>query len=334
MNIARGAGKAEGTIRHGAGAVGDRGLRVRRCRGSVGTVIVDWHVHLYPEGARRDPAGWAAERGERRWARMVAPREDGRSLQGWADVERLLRDMDAAGVDRAVLQGWYWEGARAAEEQNRFYAQCVRRFPDRLSAMATFHPGAGSAALAELVRAREAGLVGLGELSPHAQGFAIEDAVWTEALVRAAEWGWPVTLHVTEPAGRDYPGRVETPLRDFQRLARAHPRVRFVLAHWGGLLPLFALNPAVAGDLGNVWYDTAAWPLLYRAGVAPAVVNAVGAERVLLGSDYPLMERPRREDAPSFLPTLELLAAAGLDADRRDAIAGGNARVLLGDAVR
>jgi predicted TIM-barrel fold metal-dependent hydrolase len=292
-------------------------------------VVVDWHVHLYSAAVRADPAGWAAARGERRWVEMVAPREDGRSLQGWADEDRLLRDMDAAGIERAVLQGWYWQGMRAAEEQNRFYAGCVRRRPDRLSAMATIHPAAGEAALEELVRAREDGLVGLGELSPHAQGFRLDDPVWQEALARAAAWGWPVTLHVTEPAGRDYVGRVETPLRDFQRLARGHPQVRFVLAHWGGLLPLFALNAAVAADLGNVWYDTAAWPLLYGAEVAKAVVAVVGAGRVLLGSDYPLMDRPRRMNAPSFGPTLSRLAAAELDEEARARIAGANALALL-----
>ena len=36
------------------------------------------------------------------------------------DIARRLQDMDTAGVDRAVLLGWYWENASTCAEQNRF----------------------------------------------------------------------------------------------------------------------------------------------------------------------------------------------------------------------
>ena len=198
-------------------------------------MITDCHVHLYPDAANADPVGWAEARGETRWAAMVGPRADGgTSLQGWADLERLLRDMDVAGVDRSVLLGWYWEQAATCAEQNRFYAQCVRRHPDRLEAFATVHAGAGTAGvLGELARCREEGLTGIGELCPPAQGFGYDDPALAAALERAADWRWPVNLHVTEPAGRPYPGRVETPFLELLALAARHPDVRFVLAHWG-----------------------------------------------------------------------------------------------------
>lgn len=51
--------------------------------------------------------------------------------------------MDRAGVERAVLLGWYWEQAETCVWQNRFYGRCVREHPDRLLAYATIHPGAG-----------------------------------------------------------------------------------------------------------------------------------------------------------------------------------------------
>src|SRR5258708_14383061 len=69
----------------------------------------------------------------------------------------------------------------------------------------------------------------------------------------------PVNLHVTDPASRKYPGRIETPLEDFVRLAREFPASQFILAHWGGGL---AWSPEAAA-LPNVWFDTAASPLLY-----------------------------------------------------------------------
>jgi hypothetical protein len=133
-------------------------------------------------------------------------------------------------------------------------------------------------------RARDAGLAGFGELSPHAQGYAVDDAVFTEVLTLAGDWKMPVTLHVTDPDSKPFPGRVDTPLADFV-LSRAsfphhvHPRAL------GGLLPL--RDPAAA-QLSNLWYDTAASPLLYDAGIWSRFAGVVPSTRIVFGSDYPL----------------------------------------------
>jgi len=289
-------------------------------------MIIDCHVHLYPDAAIADPAGWAAARGEAKWAGMVGPRADGApSLQGWANVERLLRDMDAAGVDRAVLVGWYWENPATCAEMNRFHAACVRRHPDRLEAFATLHAAAGAEAVAaELKRCREEGLSGLGELCPPAQGHGYDEPALAAALELAAQWFWPVNLHVTEPAGRAYPGRVETPFLELLALARRHPEVRFILAHWGGMLPFFELNQAVAKPLRNVFYDTAASPLLYRPAIFPLVARAVGADRIVYGSDYPLRLYPRHQAEPDFARFLGEIHASGLTQPELAAVLGKN----------
>lgn len=286
--------------------------------------IVDCHVHLFPGEAAADPQGWAAARGEHRWARMVAPRPDGRRVQGWATADQMVRDMDGAGIERAILQGWYWEKPETCALHNRHMAEAITAHPDRLSAVATFHPRGGDAALDELRRAHDAGLIGMGELCPEAQGYLHDDPVFRRALFSAAEWEWPVTLHVTEPAGRDYPGRVETPLQGIVNLVGGHPGVRFVLAHWGGLLPFFEFNGAVARALAGACYDTAASPLIYGDGIAKAVAAAVGAERILFGSDYPIL--PRGVDAPAFGPFLDVVKESGLDAAAIEAVLGGNSR--------
>jgi uncharacterized protein len=265
--------------------------------------VIDAHVHLYPPEVNRDPVGWAAAAGEPLWALMCTRvrKASGQPVQGFPSVDDLLRDMDAAGVDRAVLLGWYWENQTSCVAQNRFYAACVKAFPDRLSAFATVHPAAGEGALAEMWHARDAGLSGLGELSPHSQKIALDDARWLAVLALAEEWGWPVNLHVTEPEARAYPGRVDTPLEDFTRLARAFPRVKFILAHWGGRFWRQGSDwPA------NLWVDTAAAPLIYGAESAiwAEGIQAVGADRVVWGSDYPLKLYPQaggRETFPGFL---------------------------------
>ena len=287
--------------------------------------IIDAHVHLYPPELNADPTGWAAAQGEARWATLCTRRrKDGRAVQGFPSVGELLREMDRAGVDRAVLLGWYWEKPATCVWQNRFYAGCVRAHPDRLAAFATVHPHAGhEAALAEVRRAHGDGLIGLGELSPHSQGHGIDDPAFREVLALAAELELPVNLHVTDPDGRNHPGRVDTPLADFVRLAREFSSVDFILAHWGGLLPL---RDAETKMPANVFYDTAASPLLYDAGVWHRFLAAVPGDRVLFGSDYPLNLFPKIEPVPE----IARLIAEAKSAMIGEGVMGTNAARLLG----
>ena len=290
-------------------------------------VIIDAHVHLYPTEVDLDPAGWAAAQGERHWATLCTRRRrDGRPVQTLPTRAQLLEAMDAAGIARAVLLGWYWEKPETCAWQNRFYADCVRAHPDRLSAFATLHPAAGhDATLAELRRARDDGLIGVGELSPHSQAHAIDDPVFAETLALAGELRMPVNLHVTDPASRPYVGRIETPLEDFVRLARAFPRTTVILAHWGGLLPLTGAGAEI-GALPNVFYDTAASPLLYDAGVWSRALPACGTDRVLFGSDFPLYLYPKLDEQPGLVRLVAEARAGGADAR----VLGGTAAGLLG----
>ena len=288
--------------------------------------VIDAHVHLYPPEADLAPAGWAAMSGERHWGTLCTRRRrDGRCVQTLPTVDQLLLAMDAAGIDRAVLLGWYWEKPETCAWQNRFYAHCIRAHPDRLSAFATLHPAAGlEATIGEMRRAHGEGLAGIGELSPHSQAFPIDDIVFQRVLEVAAELDLPVNLHVTDPASRPYVGRIETPLRDFVQLARSHPRTTFVLAHWGGLLPLVDGN-ACAAALPNVYYDTAASPLLYDAGVWTRALPAMGSDRVLFGSDYPLNLYPKLDQEPGLVRFCDEARKGG--ADQR--VLGANAAALL-----
>ena len=308
--------------------------------------IIDAHVHLYPPELNRDPAGWAAGHGEGHWAVLCTrARKDGRAVQAFPSVDELLRAMDAAGVARAVLQGWYWERPGTCAWQNRFYEACARAHPDRLRACAALHPGTGGGAADvarmrdEVRRAADAGFAGLGELSPHSQGVEAGNAALCEALSLAGELGLAVCLHVSEPAGgagaRKYPGKVETPLGDFARWARMFPGTRFVLAHWGARLPLDAEWGGVAQKLGNVFYDTAASPLVYGAKKSAALwgemAGAAGAGRILFGTDYPLELYPGNAAgaAAGIAGLLEEARGSGLDAAGLEAVLGGNAQRIF-----
>lgn len=281
--------------------------------------LIDAHVHLYPSEANRAPGAWAAARGETHWAGLVTrKRKDGKPVQGFPSMSELLRDMNAAGIRKAVLLGWYWEHHATCAEHNKFYASCIKAYPTRFAAFATVHPAAGEAALDEVRRARDNGFSGLGELSPHAQHVPLHDPIWRKILALAGELKLPVNLHVTDPQSKPYPGRVETPLADFIALARDFPWTNFILAHWGGGL---AFDP-VRGDVHNVYYDTAASPLLY----GPEVWSKAPAGRVLFGSDYPLVLYPKTGAATEFAGIVHEAQGAGAD----DALLGGTAAELLG----
>jgi len=293
--------------------------------------VIDAHVHLYPPEAGREPTTWAAARGEPHWAQLCTRRRRNgcvadQPVQGFPSVDELLRDMDAAGVTQSVLLGWYWENHATCVEQNRFFARCVHEHPDRLAAFVSVHPAAGAAALAEITWAREYGFCGVGELSPHSQHVALNDPVWCDLLTRAGQLGLPVNLHVTDPKSRKFPGRVETPLGDFVRLAREFPQTKFILAHWGGGLAFDSEDRV----LRNVFYDTAASPLMYDPDVWARAIGAVGPERVLFGSDYPLILYPKSESVPGFTRILAEIKAAELEHKQALAILGGNAANLFG----
>lgn len=270
--------------------------------------IVDSHAHCYPAGVLADPVAWGTVRNERHWLALTAPG----GLQAWATMDRMLRDMDAAGVAVAVLQGWYWEHQATCDEQNRWQLEWQNAHPDRFIAMATVQPRAGALAVEAVRRALDAGCAGVGELHPKVQGFALDDPAWLEIAHLCAARGLPVCFHATEPAGRPYEGRVETPLMEYVRLAERLPDLKIVLAHWGGGLPFHELNRWCRKVLRNVYYDTAASPLLYEPRVWRTVLDLVGAGKVLFGTDYPLRVTPRTQaDAdyrPAVAEALEALA--------------------------
>jgi predicted TIM-barrel fold metal-dependent hydrolase len=94
----------------------------------------------------------------------------------------------------------------------------------------------------------------------------------------------------------------------------------------GGLLPLVDSS---AVSQPNLFYDTAAWPLIYPPDVVRRMLDVVGGEKVLFGSDYPLILFPREETEPGFVRYLAQVSAAKLTVSERTALLGGNLERLL-----
>ncbi len=302
----------------------------RRCTMNESTEsgVIDAHVHIYSREAAVDPAGWGAAIGEPRWTACVAP-EGRRSIQGWADPARLLLDMERAGVEKSIMLGWYWERQETCNLQNGWYAKWIRRHPTRLKlGFAAVQPSAGQRAIDSLERALDSGLCGIGELLPDARGSFLADRWWGRVFEVAAARAVPVTLHATDPQAGPAAGP-PTPLGDYLRMARAHPKVNFILAHWGGGLAFREAAGEPDPIPPNLYFDTAASPLLYDRSVFRRSVDRLGVERIIYGSDYPLILYPRETHKPDFGRFLGEIAGAGLTPGEREAIFSSNIRRLL-----
>ncbi|MEX0322582.1 MAG: amidohydrolase family protein [Puniceicoccaceae bacterium] len=282
-------------------------------------VIKDCHVHCYPDEVVRDPVTWAQSRNEQHWENLVTT-----GPQGWAGPEDLLRAMDRDGIEQVLLQAWYWENPESCNMQNEWHADWISRYPGRFIACAAIHPEMQHP-VAELEAAKSWGACAVGECLPCLQteaGWAHES--WQGILNWTTDAGWPVAMHVTEPVGHDYPGRVETPLMELVELFENHPGQKWLCAHWGGGLPFYSLNKRVHKAIGNVWFDSAAGPLLYDSRIWKTACDAVGPERILFGSDFPLLLYPRVSREPGWSRIIQELMGSGLGNDAIEQICSRN----------
>jgi len=182
-------------------------------------------------------------------------------------------------------------------------------------------PQSCEAAVAEVERCIKGGIKGIGELRPDTQLFDFGDEEIMPPIVEVLQKNRLILLtHTSEPVGHDYSGKgVITPDMLYPFIVR-YPDLTIVCAHWGGGLPFYALMPEVKKALKNVYFDTAASPFLYQPQVYQQVSQLVGAERILFGSDYPLLAQSR---------VLQEIRTADLTGEAKDLILAGNARRLL-----
>jgi uncharacterized protein len=277
-------------------------------------MLIDFHTHLFPPEfcdhreryCARDP--WFNELYSNKRARMVS-------------AEDLVAEMDASGVDASVAFSFGWTDPGLIEETNSYVIDAMRRYPKRIFGMAVLQPTARIRAVRELERCAQAGMIGLGELMPHGQGYRLSDtALLAPVMEVVRQYQLLVLSHCSEPVGHIYPGKGNVSLEDIVTFLTAFPGIRFIAAHWGGGLPFYTLMPEIQRIVANVWYDTAATVYLYRQSIFPVVANLVGADRILFASDYGLL--PQRH-------IIDHIAQSGLDDNALRMILGENARHLL-----
>jgi len=278
-------------------------------------VLIDAHCHVLPPDFQRRRTS-LLDRDATFGALFAKPSSP------MATVTDLLETMERDGVSRAVIMGLGWASQELARESNDYIIESAMAHTGRLSAFCSVNPLWGDAAVAELERCARGGAVGIGELHPDSQAFDITDKACMGPVMDAARrLGLPVLIHASEPVGHQYPGKGKTTPDKLYRFVENFPDNTIICAHWGGGLPFYALMPEVPEVIKNVYFDTAVSSFLYRPSVVRTVVDLIGPDKILFGTDYPLIQ-PQR--------LLQYVKEANLDQPAEEAILGGNAARLLG----
>jgi aminocarboxymuconate-semialdehyde decarboxylase len=241
---------------------------------------------------------------------------------GGFDIARRLRDMDAMGVDVQVLsatpQTYLYNqdaslGAVTAAIQNDQIAKLVKENPQRFMGIATLPMQSPEKAADELRRAMtRLGLLGT-MFASNIMGKNLDDPGFEPVWTAAEELGAFVFIHPNNVAGAErmksyyLNNLIGNPLDTtigaaclyFGGVMDRHPKLTVVLAHGGGFTPYQAarwehgwqVRPEPKKNISRqpvniakrFYYDT----ILHSAPVLEFMIGHVGADRVMLGSDYP-----------------------------------------------
>ncbi len=277
-------------------------------------MIIDFHAHLYPPSftVRRKEI----MRRDETYANLFS-NPKGKTPFG----PEIVIAMEKANVDATVVLGFGWTDPDIAREANSYLLSAAAASEGRLIPFCSVNPAWGNDAVREVERCASRGARGIGELHPDTQRFDIADYKVMAPLMDAArDLDLIVLVHSSEPVGHCYPAKGKTTPDKLWAFIRNFPHNKIVCAHWGGGLPFYALMPEVLKGLENVYFDTAASPFLYTSEIFESVTRIIGAEKVLLGTDYPLLSHQRLLDQVNNSPLTQA---------QKHKILGGNAKTLL-----
>ena len=277
-------------------------------------MIIDFHTHIFP-GTIRDNREFYFPAEPAFKHLYESPKSK------LVDARALIKTMDKNQVNKSVVFGFPWKNADTFKQHNDYIMESVAKYSDRLIGLGCFDPVHPNAP-AEAERCIHGGLSGIGELAFYRSGIsaaALDELAPMMQICRASNL--PVLLHTNEPVGHLYPGKTPNTLAQIYRLISRFAQNKIVLAHWGGGIFFFnLLKKEVKDHLKNVYFDTAASPFLYDPSIYKYALEIAGTDKVLFGSDFPLL-KPER-----YFKEFENI---GLTRAQIDAISGGNAAKLL-----
>lgn len=150
------------------------------------------------------------------------------------------------------------------------------------------------------------------KLHPVSQGFEPSDP----RLDLLYELCSGLDLVVLSHSGPGHRGGASARPREFAAVMDAHPRLRLVLAHLGGAA--FEESAALADDYAQVAFDLSEIVEWVGAPNAPStfqlarIIRRIGADRIMLGSDFPWYDPAATADKVATLPGVGPLEAAAL----------------------
>ena len=229
------------------------------------------------------------------YAKMRVPAE----IYDGFPLETMLAQMDAAGTERAMLI--------AAKVGPRHHPACyhtpyslvrdaVRRYPDRFYALAGLDPTEGMQGVRELERAvREDGFIGA-HFYPHWFEFPPDHAKWYPFYAKCVELDIPVQLQVGQSMVYD----PSLPLRSVGRpitldtVACDFPELKIIGIHVG--IPWTDEMIAMAWKHPNVFIGCDAHSPSYWPQSFVHFINSYGQDKVLFGTDFPILRFERTRD--------------------------------------
>jgi len=277
-------------------------------------MIIDAHTHILPPSIIQARSEYMAAD---RWFGLLYASPRSRL----ASAPDLIASMDRAGIDAAVCFGFGFRDGEICRRCNDYVLDSAAQWPGRIIPFSLVSP-AEEGAVREAQRCLDAGAVGIGELMPDGQEFSLQDERLATLIQLLEASNAPLMLHVNELVGHRYPGKGRVGPEDAYALATAHPALNLILSHLGGGLPFYELMPSARAALTNVWYDTAASPLLYDDRIF-ALVSLWAPNKVIFGTDYPLLTQRR---------FLDRVLSVEIPAEELQAMLAGNLLTALGQS--
>ncbi|MBW1972391.1 MAG: amidohydrolase [Spirochaetes bacterium] len=245
--------------------------------------IIDSHVHLFSPWARlnRD------ELCKKEKAFSLLYKDKKAKMIGEED---LLRMMDEQRISKSVILGFPWEDSYLCRKENEYLLETAKQFPERLIPFITISFNDIGAAIEEIKHAIKNNARGIGELGFYQKRLSTKDIGDMAPIMDICkENNIPILMHVNELVGHIYPGKDLKNFRSIYEWIETYPDNKIILAHWGGGMFFYELMPKVKKLFKNIYYDTAASPYLYSPQVYKIALSIIGEDKIIFGTDYPLI---------------------------------------------
>lgn len=249
-------------------------------------MIIDGHTHILPKTFRLQQK----ELGKDSTFEELFSDKKSKTITG----KELIQFMDENNIEQSVALGYGWNNIDVAKISNNYILKQAKLFPGRIIPFCSINPNWGIQAIKELERCLSEGAQGIGELHPTNQFLNLTNKKILQPMMNLASTEKiPITIHGSEPVGHQYPGKGNSTPEKLYAFIQLFPENIIILAHWGGGLLFYELMKEVKQVFKNVLYDTATTSFLYNPDIFRTAKQLVGSEKIIFGSDYPLL-KPKR----------------------------------------